>query len=463
MAHDIKPRFGQTSADPGQSSSADPSSQSDHVLVFDGMPLVVRSEVARKLIAMVQRVARYPHAILIQGETGSGKELVARAIHHYSLRCTRPWVDVNCAALPENLVESELFGHEKGAFSGADFVKAGFFEMAHQATLFLDEIGELDQKVQVKLLRVLDGVPYYRLGGNKKVTVDVRIVTATNRDLAEAVAKHTFRSDLYHRLNQILIRVPPLRERPEDIVGMAELFLQQLNPKAHFSPEALAALQRYEWPGNVRELKNVVTQLSTIETPAEVIEPQHLPSEITSATEHVPEVPVGDLDNMERLMIEQALLRSAGDQTAAAERLGISRRTLSRKLKQYDLEAAERRVPAMGALSAEQQRYFRANAEAAVVLRTETGYQLTARSANISSSGIGLVGVSEPFNLSGTLDLSLSLASDQAPILAKGKMSWADTKERAGIRFVSIEPSSQMRLEQWLAARVQNEGWSTAR
>src|SRR5262249_4976385 len=227
---------------------------------FLGMPAVVKSKVMQDLLSLVERVARTNATVLITGETGSGKEVIARALHHYSLRHSKPWVDVNCAALPEHLVESELFGYERGAFSGADSLKQGLFELANTGTLFLDEIGELDHKMQVKLLRVLDGTPYYRLGGVRKISVDVRIVTATNVNLEEAVRAGKFRSDLYHRLSQIHLQVPPLRERPEDVVGLAELFLQQQDPRLCFSPEAIEGLRRYSWPGNVRELRNLVSK-----------------------------------------------------------------------------------------------------------------------------------------------------------------------------------------------------------
>ena len=219
---------------------------------------MVCSELMKKLVAMAERVARGSAAILITGETGSGKELIARAIHHHSLRCAKPWIDVNCAALPEHLVESELFGYEKGAFSGADSAKPGLFELADKGTLFLDEIGELDPKVQVKLLRVLDGVPYYRLGGSRKVSVDVRIVAATNIALEEAVRAGRFRSDLFHRVSHIQLRVPPLRERLEDIVPLANHFLAKSFPDMRLSSEAVEILRNYSWPGNVRELRNVV-------------------------------------------------------------------------------------------------------------------------------------------------------------------------------------------------------------
>src|SRR6266436_4529326 len=223
---------------------------------FLGMPAVVKSKAMLELLSLCERVARTSAAVLITGETGSGKEVIARAIHHFSLRQSKPWVDVNCAALPEHLMESELFGHERGAFSGADSAKQGLFELANTGTLFLDEIGELDPKMQVKLLRVLDGTPYYRLGGVRKISVDVRIVSATNLNLEEAVRTGKFRSDLYHRLSQIHLKVPPLRERPEDIEALAELFLQQHDPRYYFSPEAIDALRREFWSGNVRELRN---------------------------------------------------------------------------------------------------------------------------------------------------------------------------------------------------------------
>src|SRR5262252_2476337 len=230
--------------------------------LVDGSKAVVRSEVMRKLMAMVERVARHDAAVLIVGETGAGKEVIAKSIHQHSLRCGKAYVDVNCAALPEHLVESELFGYEKGAFSGADTTKPGLFELADQGTLMLDEIGELDGKIQAKLLRVLDGVPYYRLGGSRKVAVNVRIIAATNRNLEEEVRAGKFRRDLYHRLTQFQLKVPPLRERRDDIVALAEHFLRETHAQAKFSDDAIQALVRYGWPGNVRELKNVIFRAS---------------------------------------------------------------------------------------------------------------------------------------------------------------------------------------------------------
>src|SRR3984893_16384873 len=200
---------------------------SDATHAFLGMKAVVHSDAMCSLLTQAERVARSTATVLILGESGSGKEVLARAIHHYSNRSQKPWVDLNCGALPEHLIESELFGYERGAFSGADSTKQGLFELAHQGTIFLDEIGELDPRMQVKLLLVLDGTPYYRLGGVRKVTADVRVVVATNQNLEKAAAEGRFRRDLYHRLSQFTLRVPPLRERPEDIVPLAQYFLAQ--------------------------------------------------------------------------------------------------------------------------------------------------------------------------------------------------------------------------------------------
>src|SRR5690348_12645634 len=218
--------------------------------LVDGTTLVFRSEAMRKLITMVERVAHHEAAVLIAGETGSGKEMIGRTIHEQSLRCSKPFVDVNCAAFPEHLVESELFGYDKGAFSGADSTKPGLFELADQGTLMLDEVGELDAKVQAKLLRVLDGVAYYRLGGSRKVNVSVRVIAATNRNLEDDVHAGKFRRDLFHRLAQFQLQVPPLRERRDEIAALAQHFLVQHAPSVSFSPDALEALLSYQWPGN---------------------------------------------------------------------------------------------------------------------------------------------------------------------------------------------------------------------
>lgn len=305
---------------------------------FLGMKAIVASPVMRQLLSTVERVAQTNASILICGESGSGKELIARAVHHYSLRCSKPWIDVSCAALPEHLVESELFGYEKGAFSGADSGKPGLFELANTGTLLLDEVGELEPRVQVKLLRVLDGTPYYRLGGVRKVTVDVRIIAATNQDLEHMVEQRTFRSDLYHRLSHITLRVPPLRERPEDIEVLADHFLHQLRPNGYFTSEAIGLLKRHAWPGNIRELRNVVTKAAILAGDDEIcgsdLAVQRAAIRIDSP----------NLDGVERRTIMRVLEQTKGQHQRAAELLGISRRTLSRKLKIYGTEYAERLV-----------------------------------------------------------------------------------------------------------------------
>ena len=307
--------------------------------VYLGVAAIVASQTMREVMELVERAARTSATVLITGETGTGKEIVARAIHHYSLRASKPWVDFNCAALPENLVESELFGHEKGAFSGADAAKPGLFDLAKTGTLFLDEIGELELRVQVKLLRVLDGVPYYRVGGQKKVAVDARIVAATNQNLEEAVEGRRFRADLFHRLNQCQIRVPPLRERQDDIVPIAEYFLRQHGEHARFSAEAKRALELYSWPGNVRELRNTVIQ-SVIASRSFEIRLTDLPLLQATTT---PAQPVRhgnlELESVEKGAILAALHQTGGHQQKAADLLGVSRRTLSRKLRLYYADA----------------------------------------------------------------------------------------------------------------------------
>jgi transcriptional regulator with PAS, ATPase and Fis domain len=310
--------------------------------VFLGMPAIVASPALRDLLSVAERVAQTSASVLVHGESGTGKEVIARAVHHYSLRSAKPWIDVSCAALPEHLVESELFGYERGAFSGAESSKPGLFELANGGTLFLDEIGELEPRMQVKLLRVLDGTPYYRLGGVKKVAVDVRIIAATNQNLEEMVDDGRFRCDLYHRLSQITLRVPPLRERTEDIVPLAVHFLGDIRPHAYFTSAATTLLKSFHWPGNIRELRNVVTKAAVMTSGNEI-----------DSTDLAPEIarrPVAremividrfenhNLDGIERRMIMKVLAKTNGHQQRAAELLGISRRTLSRKLKIYEVE-----------------------------------------------------------------------------------------------------------------------------
>jgi DNA-binding NtrC family response regulator len=301
--------------------------------VFLGMDAVIASAPMRLLMSTVERVARAQVSVLITGESGSGKELIARALHHYSPRSHRPWVDLSCAALPEHLLESELFGHEKGAFSGAESTKPGLFEMASTGTIFLDEIGELDPRMQVKLLRVLDSVGYYRLGGVKKVSVDVRVVAATNQDLEAAVGAGRFRGDLYHRLAQFAIRVPPLRNRVEDIEPLARHFLAQHDPALHFSPDAVALLEAHRWPGNIRELRNTVTKAAVMAQGQEICAADLALSEFPDTVAQP--AASSNLEALEKRAILEALAASEGHQQNAAARLGISRRTLTRKLKLY--------------------------------------------------------------------------------------------------------------------------------
>ena len=303
-------------------------------LQFLGMAAIIRSESMQALMADVERVARTSAAVLITGESGSGKEVIARAIHHYSLRCSKPWVDLSCAALPDHLLESELFGYEKGAFSGAESVKPGLFELAHTGTLFLDEIAELEPKMQVKLLRALDGTPYYRLGGQKKISTDVRVLAATSQNLEEAMRGGRFRGDLYHRLSQIHLHVPPLRERPEDIAALAEFFLARQNSGLRFSNETWKKFETYAWPGNVRELRNAVTAGAALAR-GEEIEPADLPVTLQQQTPAANPASGFSLENLERRLILEALAKTGRHQQKAADVLGISRRTLSRKLKLY--------------------------------------------------------------------------------------------------------------------------------
>jgi DNA-binding NtrC family response regulator len=305
---------------------------------FLGMEAVIASEPMRALMETVERVARSTATVLIMGESGSGKEVVARALHHYSHRSNRPWVDLSCAALPEHLLESELFGYERGAFSGAGTAKPGLFELAHTGTIFLDEIGELDPKLQVKLLRVLDGVPYYRLGGVRKISVDVRVVAATNQNLEDAIAQGRFRGDLYHRLAQFTLKVPPLRHRRTDIAPLARHFLSLHDPRMKISDPAMALLEAHSWPGNIRELRNVVIKAALLAEGSE-IQPKDLPFGSEGSLAATPAPPPDNLETIEKRAIFDALAASNGHQQRAAERLGISRRTLSRKLKLYSDEA----------------------------------------------------------------------------------------------------------------------------
>jgi transcriptional regulator with PAS, ATPase and Fis domain len=298
---------------------------------FLGMTTVIASPAMRRLISVTGKVGRTNSPVLITGESGTGKELIARAVHHYSSRAGKPFIDVNCAALPEHLMESELFGYERGAFSGAESMKPGLFEAAHTGTLFLDEIGELDSRMQAKLLRVLDGQSYFRLGGSRKVLADVRIVAATNLSLEEAVLSGKFRRDLFHRLDAFHLHLPPLRERLEDIAPLAMWFLRE--SALTLSDEALAMLEDYSWPGNIRELRNSLNK-AIMFAPGPQIEPCDLPLEIVDGQRESADDGYS-LDGLEQQTIRRVLAQTGGHQQKAADLLGISRRTLIRKLKLY--------------------------------------------------------------------------------------------------------------------------------
>jgi len=298
------------------------------------------------IVGQIERVAATRATVLIRGESGAGKELVARAIHEASGRRTAPFVCMNCAALSETLLESELFGHEKGAFTGATDRKMGKFEAAHKGTLFLDEIGEMSPAIQAKFLRVLEGHPFERVGGSARVQVDVRVVAATNRHLEEAVAAGEFRRDLYFRLKVVEILVPPLRKRPEDIETLALHFLKRFAAEAGrrvrgFTPEALAAMQAYHWPGNIRELRNSVER-AVVLSQDEWIDAHELALSHLSSAGDTGRIPSGPapftpttLDEMERKHVLATLEAVGGNKTKAAAILGIERSTLDRKMARW--------------------------------------------------------------------------------------------------------------------------------
>ncbi len=310
----------------------------------------------REVREKIRRVAPTSATVLITGETGTGKELVARAIHRQGTRANKPFLAANCAAFTETLLESELFGHERGAFTGADRSRLGLFEAAHEGTLFLDEVAEMSPAAQAKLLRVLTDGQVMRIGSVKTRTVDVRVLAATHRDLQERVKQGLFREDLYYRLAVVPIPIPPLRDRPADIASLCELFLAQTArelkmPRRRLSPEALERLQSYEFPGNIRELRNLIER-AVILSPGEEIGPEHFPLSRSATAapgnghsanmgwmETLP--PSFDLRNLlstvEKTLIERTLQSTHGAQAEAARRLGLSRSDLSYKLLKYEL------------------------------------------------------------------------------------------------------------------------------
>ena len=304
--------------------------------------IIGSSGAMQEVFDVIRQVAPTRTTVLIQGESGTGKELVARALHQCSPRSQGPFVAVHCAALSPTLLESELFGHEKGAFTGATERRRGRFEMADGGTLFLDEIGEIDPSLQVKILRVLEERKFERVGGSQLVEVDVRLVAATNRDLAKMVAEGTFREDLFYRLHVVNVVLPPLREREGDLVLLAQHYLKTLSAEhgkkiKGITPEAMDALAAHAWPGNVRELRNAIERMIVL-SGGDKLTVRDLPPNLRSPPPR-PEVaqPGKVLREAERHLIEEALKRHKGSRTDAAAELGISRRTLHRKLNEFGL------------------------------------------------------------------------------------------------------------------------------
>jgi two-component system, NtrC family, response regulator AtoC len=315
----------------------------------DAEPELIGQSVAmREVFKAIGRAAATDAPVLIEGESGTGKELVATALHRHSNRCAGPFVRVHCGALPESLIESELFGHERGAFTGADRQRPGRFERARGGTIFLDEVGELTQSAQVKILRVLQQHEYERVGGMETLYTDARVISATNRDLSREVSAGRFREDLYYRLNVARIVIPPLRDRPEDIEALVEHILRRLEQRhgwgsLSLSTEGLRAIGQRPWPGNVRQLENVLAR-AVLASRGRTILPEHLELDdaadplIPSSTESGEPLPLRALlAEVERRAIQRALLACGGNRTRSAEFLGISRRQLFDKIREYDL------------------------------------------------------------------------------------------------------------------------------
>jgi two-component system response regulator AtoC len=311
--------------------------------------IIGASRAMREVFKQIGRVSATDATVLITGESGTGKELVARAIHDHSVRAQRPFIAVNCGALPENLIETELFGHERGAFTGADRQKKGRFELAHTGTLFLDEIGELAPSAQVKLLRALQERRFERIGGAQTVSVDVRVIAATNRDLRREIEARRFREDLFYRLSVIEVHLPSLRARLADVPQLAEYFTERASlrhslPPRTLSDAAMRALLAYDFPGNVRELENMIER-AVVTSGADVILPEHLFGDSTreakieaSTNEQFLEMPFKEaVAALERELIRRALEAAGGNRAEAARRLGINRRLLYSKLEEHKL------------------------------------------------------------------------------------------------------------------------------
>lgn len=300
--------------------------------------MVAKSRAMQEVISMARRVAESPWPVLIRGETGTGKELIARLIHLLSPRRDGPFIEVNCAAIPENLFESELFGHEKGAFTGAVNLRRGRFELANRGSLFLDEVGELPLFLQPKLLRAIQEGRIARVGSEKDINIDIRIISATNRNLKEMASAGKFREDLYYRLNVLEIEIPPLRERKEDIPALVDFFLSRYAPRpVQVSQETMDRLVKYSYPGNVRELEHVLQRVVTL-VRGDVIRPIDLPLELRNASSEIQGSLVHRLEAIELQMIRDSLERHNWVQTKAAEALGISERVLRYKMAKYGLK-----------------------------------------------------------------------------------------------------------------------------
>ena len=309
--------------------------------------MIGKSPAMQKIQEIIKKAADSKASVLITGERGVGKEVVARAIHELSSRHGKPMIDVHCAALSETLLESELFGHEKGAFTGADHLQKGRFERAHGSTIFLDEIGEINQSTQIKILRVLAERKFERVGGEQTIAVDVRVVAATNRNLENEIKEGKFREDLFYRLNVIHIHVPPLRERKSDLPLLMASFLSRFNEEngksiKGFDNKSKAAMNSYDWPGNIRELRNCV-ESAVVMCSGDEITIDDLPVNIaSSSSENAISVPFGiSLNDAERIVIEQNLAAQKNNKTKTAEILGIGRKTLQRKLAEWGIEDGE--------------------------------------------------------------------------------------------------------------------------
>lgn len=305
---------------------------------------VAESPALRRVLDFARRVAgSEASTILIEGENGTGKDQLAKLIHNESLRCADPFIAINCAAIPDTLMESEFFGHERGAFTDAKNQKRGIFEMADKGTLFLDEIGEIPLMLQAKLLRVLEDQRFRRLGGLKDIQLNLRFIAATNRNLREAVEQGRFRQDLFYRLNVIHIQLPPLRERREDVMPLVRFFIELYNKKYKraidgITPQAEQMLLSYDWPGNVRELRNAIERAMILEDTSRITE-RNLPLTPSRPlpTEAPPPIALGSLEHQEKALIEQALARAGGNQSQAARLLSITRDTLRYKLKKHHI------------------------------------------------------------------------------------------------------------------------------